>query len=180
MHTVKEGIKRKSVAASALCLTLFLTGCQSGQTGNAVLEEPPVLTVTCGETVFDAPQGSYSWQKQNGDGSVTAAEACGVAPLECKGVLSRYETDETTAVLRFAEEPDAVIRVLCWSVEHCEDPYADGEEAAVSGYEIELKPGEYIYEVAAEWDFKKRGYGGTVYYLFYVEVSDQEKLVSAE
>ena len=45
----------------------------------------------------------------------------------------------------------------------------------IDSYEIELKPGGYIYEVVAEWDTKKSGYGGIAHYYFYIQVLENEQ-----
>ena len=80
------------------------------------------------------------------------------------------ETTENTAVLRFQEDPDEILGVQCWSEERRGDPEAVGESVVANGYEIELKPGGYIYEVTAEWDAEKSGYGGIAHYCFYMKV----------
>ena len=82
----------------------------------------------------------------------------------------KKETAETTAVLRFKEDPDHILSVCCWSDAYWSDPEAEGEDLDVNGNEIELKSGGYIYEVTAEWDTGKSGYGGTAHYSFYIKV----------
>ena len=82
----------------------------------------------------------------------------------------KFETSETTAILRFTENPDAILSIHCWSEDHWTDTDAGSESVAVDGYEIELKPGGYIYEVVAEWSTEKNGYGGIAYYSFYIKV----------
>lgn len=67
-------------------------------------------------------------------------------------------------VSRFAEEPDAILSVRCWSDEHWSDLTADSENVTVNGNEIKLKTGGYIYEVIAEWNTEKSGYGGIAHF----------------
>lgn len=58
----------------------------------------------------DALKGSYSWHYPNGDGTNTGMEADSPHPLACEDLLYILETAETTAILRFHEEPDAIKR----------------------------------------------------------------------
>lgn len=133
-----------------------------------ILEAPPALAVISDNTSCSALLGTYSWQCPNGDGTVTDVEADSAHPLDCKDRFVLLETAETTAALRFNEEPDAILSVRCWSEEHWSDPSAESEAVTMNGSEIELKPGGYIYEVKAEWN-AENGYGGGIaYYSFYV------------
>ena len=134
-----------------------------------VLEQPPVLTVVSDETATAALLGTYSWQRENADGTWTHWLADSLHPLDCRELLSPpLETWETTATLRFVEEPDQIVQVQCWSDSHWFDTSAAGEEVVFSGNTIDLKSGGYIYEVTARWDTDS-GYGGTAHYSFYVE-----------
>ena len=98
-----------------------------------ILKEPPWLAVISDNTSCSALLGSYSWQYLNDDGTSTGMEADSVHPLECKDLLVLLETTDTTATLRFQEEPDAILNVRCWSDEHWsfwgfEDSYAYPDE----------------------------------------------------
>ena len=97
-----------------------------------ISEEPPALTVVSDQTACGALLGAYSWQKNNGDGTVTATEADSAHPLDCRDLLPLLETTEGTATLRFSWEPDAV-SVRCWSDEHWADASAESEDVDVSG-----------------------------------------------
>ena len=133
-----------------------------------VLEQPPVLTVVSDETAMTALLGTYSWQRKNADGSVTSVEADSPHPLDCRELLSPpLETAETTAVLRFTEEPDEIVSVQCWRDSHWSDTSAAGEDIVCRGAAIDLKPGGYVYEIVARWD-PDSGYGGTARYSFYI------------
>ncbi|HCT91300.1 MAG TPA: hypothetical protein DF613_07965 [Lachnospiraceae bacterium] len=135
-----------------------------------ILKEPPLLNVISDETCYDALTGAYSWQTKNDDGTLTNTEADSAHPLDCKDLMDPWETPERTALLRFTEEPDEILRVCCWSDKHWSDSAAESENVPVNGNEIELKPGGYIYEVTARWDTEKNGYGGTARYSFYAKV----------
>lgn len=134
-----------------------------------ILEEPPQLTHLCDHTAFGALLGTYSWQKRISDGTSTAIEADGAHPLDCKDRLLKFDTTETTVTLDFKEKPDAILSVQCWSEDHWGNPDADSEGVVMDGYEMELKPGGYIYEIIAEWSTEESGYGGRAHYSFYVE-----------
>ena len=97
-------------------------------------------------------------------------EADSAHPLDCADLLEQIETTETNAFLSFGEEPDTILSVRCWSDEHWSEPTADSENISVNGNEIELKVGGYIYEVTAEWNTGKSGYGGIAHYSFYIKV----------
>ena len=135
-----------------------------------ILEKPPALDVIIDNTCNDTLLGTYSWQCKNNDGTFTNMEADSAHPLDCADLLEQIETTETNALLHIAEEPDTILSVRCWSDEHWSDPAADSENVSLNGNEIELKAGGYIYEVTAEWNTEKSGYGGTAHYSFYVKV----------
>ncbi len=136
-----------------------------------ILENPPKLDVISGNVCNSALLGIYSWQCKNNDGTFTNTEADSAHPLECADVLLPFETTETSAFLRFSEEPDTILGVRCWSDKHWSDPSADSESVSVNGNKIEFKAGGYIYEVIAEWNTEKSGYGGIAHYYFYIQVS---------
>lgn len=136
-----------------------------------ILENPPKLDVISGNVCNGTLLGIYSWQYKNNDGTFTNTEADSAHPLECADLLLPFETTETNAFLRFSEEPDTILSVRCWSDEHWSDPSADSESVSVNGNKIEFKAGGYIYEVIAEWNTEKSGYGGIAHYYFYIQVS---------
>ncbi len=139
---------------------------------NVILEEPPVLLVISDNTATETLLGAYSWQKKGMDGKSISMNADSAHPLECKERLSHpYTTPETTAVLRFQEEPDAILSAKCWSDAHWGELSADSEEAEVNGNVLTLKPGGYIYEVTADWN-TEHGYGGRASYVFYLEMKE--------
>ncbi len=139
---------------------------------NIILEEPPDLSVVSDETSFGALLGAYSWQKKDIDGNSISTNADSAHPLDCKDLLSPpFETPETTATLRFTEEPDTILSVQCWSDEHWGEPAASSEDVTIDGNVLTLKPGGYIYEVTAEWNAES-GYGGTASYSIYIKTME--------
>ena len=81
------------------------------------------------------------------------------------------ETTETTATLRFTEDPDTILSVQCWSDEHWGEPATNSEDVTIVGNVLTLKLGGYIYEVTAEWN-TENGYGGTASYFIYLKTAD--------
>ena len=141
-------------------------------TAGIILEEPPALSVISGGTSVSAFLGTYSWQKKDADGNSVSINAGSAHPLHCEELLSPpYETPDATAALRFAEEPDAVVSVKCWSDEYWGEPAACSEEAAFDGGALALKAGAYIYEITAVWN-AENGYGGTASYFFYIKMTE--------
>lgn len=137
-----------------------------------ILEKPPALDVIINNTCNETLLGTYSWQCKNSDGTSQSMNADSAHPLDCADLLHQIETTETNAFLRFGEEPDTILSARCWSDEYWSDPAADSENVSVNGNEIELKVGGYIYEVTAEWNTEKSGYGGIAHYSFYVETEE--------
>lgn len=110
--------------------------------------------------------------KTNIDGTAESTIADSPHPLECKDLLSPpFETTETTATLRFTEDPDTILSVQCWSDEHWGEPATNSEEVTIVGNVLTLKLGGYIYEVTAEWN-TENGYGGTASYFIYLKTAD--------
>ena len=133
-----------------------------------LLKEPPTLTVVSDNTACGALLGRYQWQQTDSAGNTVSLLSESPHPLGQKDKLVRLDTSQTTALLQFPKEPDAILSIRCWSDEHWGDLSADSESVAVYGNEIELKPGGYIYEVQAQWDVVS-GYGGTACYSFYIK-----------
>ena len=132
-----------------------------------IMEKPPALTVISDQTAHSALLGTYSWQQAGADGVVTNVLADCPHPLECREELPVLDTDQPTAALRFAEEPDAILQIRCWSDTYWGHPTADSWDTALAGNTIALRPGGSIYEVTAFWD-PETGYGGTASYSFYI------------
>ena len=128
-----------------------------------ILESPPALAVVCGDTSLGAMSCGYAWHRPQPDGSMAVQMADSPHPLELRGQLEVLETDEETAVLRFTQPPDA-LSVCCWRPE---DVPGDMETpVTVRGMEIQLEPGERIYQAEARWDGVLGG--GTAWYAFAV------------
>lgn len=169
---VIDGVGYKTKQEPCEALSRYANELLSSGAANIILEEPPALSVISGGTSVSAFLGTYSWQKKDADGNSVSINAGSAHPLHCEELLSPpYETPEATAVLRFAEEPDAVVSVKCWSDEYWGEPAACSEEAAFDRGALTLKAGGYIYEITAVWN-AENGYGGTASYFFYIKMEE--------
>jgi hypothetical protein len=167
-----DGVGYKTKQEPCEALSRYADELLRSGTAGIILEEPPALSVISGGTSVSAFLGTYSWQKKDADGNSVSINAGSAHPLHCEELLSPpYETPEATAVLRFAEEPDAVVSVKCWSDEYWGEPAACSEEAAFDGGALALKAGAYIYEITAVWN-AENGYGGTASYFFYIKMTE--------
>lgn len=144
-------------------------------TDDVVLSEPPALTVATRQQSATAWRGTYSWDKDEGNGTHTGVEADSAHPLDVRNELpgiscwpdeiSSSKSNEVT--LLFSVEP-VEVTVRCWERAQWADNTAAGENVSVSHSErftFELSEGDYIYEVTAKWEQER--YSGTAYYAFY-------------
>ena len=158
----------------------------------AVLKEPPMLTVVYGDKTMEALRGTTSWNYQNEDGTGVSFESDSMHPLQAKEYMTPIDlipsnissTNSFEAFLQWDTTPDKIL-VYCWSEEFWNQPTAASEEIPVnmfmidSNFEtkpvisIELKDGNYIYEVVSEWNSSEK-YGGTARYSFYTIKSNME------
>lgn len=172
---VIDGVGYRTKYEPCQALNAYANRLLKDENASIVLEEPPGLTVISDETAFDTLLGTYVWQKRNSDGTSTVTQTDSPHPLDCENWIPKFETSKTTAALEFAENPDSILNIQCWNEKQWNNHDADSETIAIDGYEIELKPGGYIYEVVAEWDAEKNGYGGTAHYYFYIKVLENEQ-----
>lgn len=151
-----------------------------------VLEEPPALTVIYGENnSIEALWGTTSWKYQNEDGAWTGFEADSIHPLAAKEYMPCLELlpviTSSGSHLKVKMQWDAVpdkTSVRCWNEKDWGQPDAESEELQVrtllldSNIEtepitsVELKDGNYVYEVIAEWNSHEE-YNGIARYSFY-------------
>ena len=149
------------------------------------LKEPPALTVVYGENSIEALLGTASWMYQNEDGMWTGIEADSMHPLNAKEYMPCLELlpviTSSRSPLKVRMQWDTIpdkVTVRCWS-EACWGQYdAESEEISAkllcidsSGgddpcFSGELKDGNYVYEVIAEWNSAET-YHGKACYSFY-------------
>lgn len=172
---VIDGVGYKTKYEPCQALSAYANRLLNDENANIIIEEPPGLTVISDETAFDTLLGTYVWQKRNSDGTSTETQADSPHPLDCENWLFKFETSEATATLNFAVKPSSILNIQCWNDNHWNNHDASSENITFDRYEIELKPGGYIYEVVAEWDTEKSGYGGIAHYYFYIQVLENEQ-----
>ena len=152
----------------------------------ATLKEPPALTVVYGENnSIEALRGTSSWTYQNEDGTWTGIEADSMHPLDAKEYMPNLtllpvitsSCSPLSAGMQWDTIPDNVT-VRCWSDAYWGQYDAESEDLTVrtlmvdSNTEaapiisIELKDGNYVYEVIAEWNSAET-YHGKACYSFY-------------
>lgn len=167
----------------------------SGSTNSEIaLNMPPELTVLYGKESIKALRGTTSWTYENDDGTSTSEESDSLHPLQAKDYMTHLSllpstvssTDPFKVNLRWDYIPDEVT-VRCWS-EDCWGQTGNynetSEEIAVQRLMIDsdsetdpiistdLKDGNYIYEVTAEWNSYDK-FSGTAHYSFYTITPDE-------
>ena len=132
------------------------------------LTEPIPMTVHYGDQTFKPDVGASSWgydDDHDGDWDGWAAEL--VHPLDQDyRTEPDFSTNAEYVTLEFPVEPDS-ISAHCWSEDCLGDFSAESEDCTLEDYQLALKPGNYIYEIMAQWS--QEDCGGTVFYSFYVE-----------
>jgi len=150
---------------------------EAPQNNDAVLKEPPALTISISDKNIEAMRGTSSWMYDNGDGTWSGVESDSVHPLDNstkeympKLMLTSSELSSTVAVcsLWFDTFPDETT-IRCWEERQWGDTSAESEPVSVSNFTMELKDGGYIYEVIATWNSSEK-YNGKAYYSFYAKV----------
>ena len=162
-------MRKYSVFVLILALIAALTGCQSGDVSHEPEEQ---ITVTVGNEEFTARRGGYSWNTKG-----TSVIACGRHVLQSKDDLepvvldSKLSTDGAVEVsLTFITPPDTMT-LTCWTGDSWDNTGAapvDEKKLTPTWSEdgtcqLELRYGNYIYELTAIWN-KTDSYGGEVQY----------------
>ena len=129
--------------------------------------EPPHLGVSDGNATVTAWRGTYSWLVENDDGTGSGINTDTMHPLDCKeGIPSFKIAKKGTLTFSFEEAPTS-ITVRRYRLNSSD--YDAYEEIPVEDGTIEVKSGNFLYEVIARWDHPGKPYGGTVYYAFSTE-----------
>ena len=127
--------------------------------------EPPHLFVIGNKNAVDAWRGTSSWMAEGEDGIGSGIESDSPHPLECKDDLPILEiTKKTTVNLKFEAAPS---KITVKRYKASTTDFDNFDELTVSGNLIEVKAGNYVYEIIASWSGQT--YNGTVYYAFRTE-----------
>lgn len=131
-----------------------------------LLTNPLRMTVHYGDQIFKPDVGASGWgYGDNGDWEGWDSEL--IHPLDQEyRTEPDFSTNAEYVTLKFPVEPDS-ISAHCWSEDCLGDLSAENEECTLEDNRLTLKPGNYIYEIIAQWC--QDDCGGTVFYSFYVE-----------
>lgn len=141
------------------------------------LTQPPKMTVvpSSGAEEVVAMKGSYSWSHLQEDGLTQSVIACGEGmPGRLRDLMSPMSLpaagEPMTAALRFEVAPDSV-SVRSWAFDDPQVPGVDWDQVEVrkldgnlGEFQIELKNGDCLYEVTAEWNEGGACWGNAVYH----------------
>ncbi len=161
--------------AALMCLSVF-SGCANEPTVPDPMPEgavkpsnfptePPVLYVDDGKTQIQARSGTTSWMHDNKDGTWSGIEADSMHPLECKDRIPAIKVTQKTTLRLNLEGNPSKITVRRYKLST--NDYYNYDEITANGNLLEIKAGDYLYEVIASW--KAQTYSGTVYYAFRTE-----------
>ncbi|MBP3665859.1 MAG: hypothetical protein J6K29_02290 [Clostridia bacterium] len=129
--------------------------------------EPPNLQVSDGTATVTAWRGTCSWLLENDDGTGSGINTDTMHPLDCTDAIPSLKMAKRgTLTFSFIEPPTTVI-VRRYRLKRSD--YDAYEEIPVKSGSIEVKSGNFLYEVIARWDHPEKPYGGTVYYAFSTE-----------
>jgi len=135
--------------------------------------ELPGLTISYGEEEITAWVGAHHWIY--GDDAITADSN---HPLHCMETMSFIPVHATTVSHAVGYEPGQVtlnfdieptkITVYRYDVEAADE--TAGEEIIMdNGYVLDLAYGNYLYHIAAEWDYPDKDFSGSGDYAFYTK-----------
>ena len=190
-----DPLKVGKVYAITLKAPANRTSTDKSISNDTVLQNPPALTVICGNESIEALRGTTSWQYDNGNGTFSGINSDSMHSLQAKEFMTPLNIiptpyshiDPLMAYLQWDVTPDKV-SVRCWS-EDCWGQYGDYDDTSeeievqkldieiahgsnetqrTADYTIRLKDENYIYEVVAEWNSSDK-YFGTAYYSFYTK-----------
>ena len=129
------------------------------------MQEPAGLMIQCGNSSVQAMSGSYSWWYDNGDGTQSGIEACGMHPLDAQPYLSALTAEAEQAELQFDGRTPDQVTICSWSTEHWGDYEAQSDPVTVTDLVFPVES-DRVYEVTAQWN-SLSGCGGSAYYAFY-------------
>lgn len=191
---------RYKLILTALSALLMLTGCSSAlPSDNAETQEPvsisvsgqditapPVLILTQSQADEADPleirSGSYSWDYQNDDGTMTGGIACGAHPLDDEtlahtAVLTLDQADASNSIsYSFSSQimPDK-ITIYKWSLSDLGNTSAQEISSTVLEKDLpsvlELEAG-CVYEFTAVWEeerLNENGFYGSASYVLATE-----------
>lgn len=147
----------------------------------SVPKELPGLKIAYGDEEITAWIGGHSWVYEDENGETNAITADSNHPLHCMETMSFIPVYATTVSHAVGYEPGQVtlnfdveptkITVYRYDVENTDE--TAGEEIIMdNGYVLDLAFGNYLYHIAAEWDYPDNELGGSGDYAFYTKAPE--------
>ena len=165
---------------SILLVILMLCSCARTEEPGINLEPskdfktPPEVKIQYGDVSVNATKGTYSWEYDNGDGTMTAVEADSSHPTAFTEIASFSAGTEKTAELLF-DESMISFELTRWDMGKDYVPGKNGAESNVSGetvdcenmaFKIPEDENVYIYEIYVKYP------SGSCHYGFRVDSPD--------
>ena len=126
------------------------------------LESPPALSVTSNNATIGAYLAKAHWQQ--------AGHALPTLPDQNQDPFPCLDTTATTATLSFTQKPGQILSVRARPLAKTDTAFVS---IPISGQEIPLSPGIYLYEVTAYWK-EQNGCGGFAVYTFSIQANPAE------
>lgn len=171
-----------TMQGNAICFVVRNRSMLEQSTPNitALPKELPGLTISCGKEEITAWVGGHAWIYEDEKGEKNAITADSNHPLRCMETMSFIPVHATTVSHAVGYEPGQVtlnfdveptkITVYRYDVEAAEE--TAGEEIIMdNGYILDLAYGNYLYHIAAEWDYPEE-LGGSGDYAFYTKATE--------
>ncbi len=147
----------------------------------ALSKELQGLTIAYGEEEITAWVGGHAWIYEDENSEKNAITADSNHPLHCMETMPFIPVYATTVSHAVGYEPGQVtlnfdveptkITVYRYEVEAADE--TAGEEIIMdNGYVLDLAFGNYLYHIAAEWDYPDKEIGGNVDYAFYTKAPE--------
>jgi len=114
----------------------------AADTDRGELSTPPALSIAD----LAVTSGNYTWTVHLDDGSAQTIAACGVAPTDSIEKLPTLNAQAQDIALEWTVPP-ILATARCWQVGQDTE-----QEAAFDGGILTLRPGDWVYEVHAEFD----------------------------
>lgn len=152
-------------------------------TAITIPKELPGLKIAYGDEEITAWVGGHFWIYEDENGEKNAITADSNHPLHCMETMSFIPVSATTVSHAVGHEPGQVtlnfdvdptkITVYRYDVEAADE--TAGEEIIMdNGYILDLAFGNYLYHIAAEWDYPDNELGGSGDYAFYTKAPEIE------
>lgn len=190
VRVVFKGVKEKDPVSFDTVFSIFLLDendevipfdVDPATNNVSIPTELPELKIAYGEEEITAWLGSHSWIYEDEKGEKNAIIKESNHPLHCMETMSFIPVSPTTISHAVGYEPGQVtlnfdveptkITVYRYDVETADE--TAGEEIIMdNGYVLDLSFGNYLYHIAAEWDYPDNELGGSGDYAFYTKAPE--------